>query len=396
MNPIHISIRNLLTTYGDDFCTDRQFVNYLSDYSQFDPPALKAIISVIVRDGYAQKLVEAKQGNGNWSMVVSESIPKIVKLNGFEDSYVSFCFQCICYGLQLTNNIDESILTENMAGGATTKRSSAKSTSELTQWFSNTTKSKQTPPRVRFQAGPHAKGNPTKSTRSATASSIHNKKPFKGIIILAVAFGIIALIAVLASVIQDRGTERKSSALYNNTYHDDDIDLKNEDLDLGPILNDLDSLTDHNLEESDSDYNSTSIETEVQRRQAEIEAEVQRRQAELEAELQRRQAELEAEMQRNLAELEARNSRQQAERGQSSTNSSSSDQYDSPTQDDDQSPEEDDNGKESFKNKAKRYYKKAKEKVLETLDMDEQEVKDKWHNTKESVKEKWREFKNRF
>ena len=200
MDPLHIAARTLLKTYGDDFCTEKQFVNYLSDDSRFEPVSLKAIMSAIVNEGYAKGLVNAKHNKENWQVYVNTSIPKIVNRNGFEDTYVSYCFQCLCYGLKLTDRVDEAVLSRDLSKDWTTTSTITSSNTYKGRKRNSTTTTYTPPPHYPFNGIGNVFNNVANNVNRAfaspfsTAPSSFPKSVLKR---LALIFGIALLLILI-------------------------------------------------------------------------------------------------------------------------------------------------------------------------------------------------------
>ena len=95
-----------------DIYSDEKLISFLSDFSEFNPPSLRFVLKSIVAGGYAAQLAELKGQNDNWRVFVNECVGKIVRREGFEERFVSFCFQCLAYGIGLTDNVDFTLLKD--------------------------------------------------------------------------------------------------------------------------------------------------------------------------------------------------------------------------------------------------------------------------------------------
>ena len=110
--PLHIALRQIVQGHTADIYSDENLISFLFDFSEFNPPSLRFVMKSIVAGGYAAQLAEFKGQNDNWSVFVNESVGKIVRREGFEERFVRFCFQCLAYGIGLTENVDFTLLKD--------------------------------------------------------------------------------------------------------------------------------------------------------------------------------------------------------------------------------------------------------------------------------------------
>ena len=114
-SPLHIALRQLVDTHTSAIYSDEKLINFLSDFSVFNPPLLRHVLKGIVSGGYARGLADLQSHATDWQVFVSESSGKIVRRDGFESRYVVFCFQCLAYGLRLTDTVDYRLVEDNAA-----------------------------------------------------------------------------------------------------------------------------------------------------------------------------------------------------------------------------------------------------------------------------------------
>lgn len=104
-----------------DIYSDEKLISFLSDFSEFNPPPLRFVMKSIVAGGYATQLAEMKGQNDNWRVFVNECVGKVVRREGFEERFVCFCFQCLAYGIGLTENVDFTLLKDESEDITTTE-----------------------------------------------------------------------------------------------------------------------------------------------------------------------------------------------------------------------------------------------------------------------------------
>ena len=114
-------MRQIVQYHTADIYSDEKLISFLSDFSEFNPPPLRFVLKSIVAGGYAAQLAKMKGQNDNWSVFVNESVGKIVRREGFEERFVRFCFQCLAYGIGLTENVDFTLLKDESEDISTTE-----------------------------------------------------------------------------------------------------------------------------------------------------------------------------------------------------------------------------------------------------------------------------------
>ena len=108
--PLHIALRQLVDAHSPSIYSDEKFMNFLSDFSEFNPPSLRHVLKSMAAGGYVQELCNKQMSGADWQLYVRESLAKIVRREGFEDRYVDYCFQCLAYGLRLTDYVDSRLV----------------------------------------------------------------------------------------------------------------------------------------------------------------------------------------------------------------------------------------------------------------------------------------------
>ncbi len=411
MTPLHISARTFLKTYGDQFCTDRLFINYLSDYSRFEPEALKNIMSIIVNEGYARGLVDTKFKRENWSVYTSDAISKIEKQYGFEHKYVSYCFQCLCYGLQLTDHVDESIInTDNTWAPQTpyATNNQQESANAFQQESASTHQQSQFQPRNGIGAQ-RASQNARRQTQQQTRAQSHypfqsfdistfltNRKVKKLMLIGFIAF-IFLLIAYVVTISKIANSSYESSSrLYQLPYSLPDVDL--DDLDSPYYTDSLDDLDDYDEDDlyggtalmSDSILNAQMDSIMMQDYDSIIREVMESSQRESERVM--------SEINQMTQDINRRVS--SSSNRTSPTPPPSPPVPTSPTDENDMAqteqsaqPAQRESRTRQLRRRANEYYQRAKQRVIESLDIDEDEMKERWDETKEELKERWGELK---
>lgn len=403
MDALHISIRTLLTTYGEEFCCDKQFVNYLSDYSQFDPPALRTIMQSIVDGGYSSGLLKVKHDGEDWQTYIKSSVARIVKRNGFEDTYVSYCFQCLCYGLKLVDRVDDSMLSNNMAGTTTTTFSSNSTPlhqDEQTQWLNQKPKQTHRPNTPAFQ--PYS---PTPSINNSNKGYgvQQGKRPNKKRSALTL-FGLLTFILVF-SIIGTLVSEKDSTdnktykyGIYNNDYGSTDF---LDDFDYGTTIGSEDTSNIMTVPDYDINTHQREIDSMIKASQKEIDSilSATEKRSSMVSEQSREYEEWllgedhkadDAPLNTTSEPSKSRNERGNASRSGNESRNESRGSDESPDVSN-ANPSTPNSG--GLRSKARRYYNKAKEKVMEGLGIDKEEAKEKWDEMKGEAKEKWDEMK---
>lgn len=94
--PLHIALRNIIQTDGNNIITELRLINILDDFHAFDAiPASKYILRAIIADGYSSKLLSI----GDWSNEAQSLSLRFATNTGFVAQYVNILFQSIAYGL---------------------------------------------------------------------------------------------------------------------------------------------------------------------------------------------------------------------------------------------------------------------------------------------------------
>ena len=106
---LHDAVKRIVDTYGKELYDDHRMINYISDYYNYDPPALQNVMRTIIDEGYAGKMLSASR-MGDWRFFVTQSSSKIAKNFGFVPVYVKYCFECLAYGLGLVRSVERQLV----------------------------------------------------------------------------------------------------------------------------------------------------------------------------------------------------------------------------------------------------------------------------------------------
>lgn len=107
--PLHIALRNIIQTYGDNIITELRLVNILDDFHAFDAiPALRYILRAIIADGYSSKLLSI----GKWDSTAQQLSNKFASITGFVPESVYSIFESIAYGLGWLDILPSTSLSE--------------------------------------------------------------------------------------------------------------------------------------------------------------------------------------------------------------------------------------------------------------------------------------------
>lgn len=100
-------IKQIVLEKGQDFLTNKYFLNYISDYDNkvFNPPALKSILKTIINDGYANELLSS--GKDNVQVTINSITSKLSNLYGYSEDNTKYLLNCLAFGLGWIRNIEE-------------------------------------------------------------------------------------------------------------------------------------------------------------------------------------------------------------------------------------------------------------------------------------------------
>ena len=92
-------IKQIVLEKGQDFLTNKYFLNYISDYDNkvFNPPALKTILKTIINDGYANELLSS--GKDNVQVTINSITSKLSNLYGYSEDNTKYLLNCLAFGL---------------------------------------------------------------------------------------------------------------------------------------------------------------------------------------------------------------------------------------------------------------------------------------------------------
>lgn len=107
--PLHMALRNVIKTDGEDIIKDVKLVNILNDFHAYNEfPVAKYILRSIITDGYSCKL----HSIGRWNNEALQLVSKFVSTTGFVPECVNYIFQSLAFGLgwinEIASNDDES------------------------------------------------------------------------------------------------------------------------------------------------------------------------------------------------------------------------------------------------------------------------------------------------
>lgn len=112
---LYDNILMVISEFGNDIVKQERFVSILCDYHSFsDMPATKIILHDIIKDGYGEKLYDFTiNKDENFQIKVKSYIMNLVRNYGFNTDLVDYVFNCLLYGLKLTDVIPDFKKDEN-------------------------------------------------------------------------------------------------------------------------------------------------------------------------------------------------------------------------------------------------------------------------------------------
>lgn len=133
---LHLALKNIVETDGEDILVESRLVNILSDFQAYDSiPASKYILRAIISEGYSKQLLSI----GQWNTTCSALIDKVVKETGFQLEYVDLIFQSLAYGLGWKTSIEKA-MNANATVGTTVLTTVTTNPNKVAKMWSKMTK----------------------------------------------------------------------------------------------------------------------------------------------------------------------------------------------------------------------------------------------------------------
>lgn len=112
--PLHIALKNVIQTHGEDIIKDVKLVNILDDFHAYDEfPVARYILRSIIADGYSSKLYSI----GQWNSKALQLESKFVSTTGFIPNHVNRIFKSFAFGFgwinELEIEVEELLESEN-------------------------------------------------------------------------------------------------------------------------------------------------------------------------------------------------------------------------------------------------------------------------------------------
>lgn len=130
--PLHIALKNVIQTHGEDIIKDVKLVNILDDFHAYDEfPVARYILRSIIADGYSSKLYSI----GQWNSKALQLESKFVSTTGFIPNHVNRIFKSFAFGFgwinELEIEVEELLESENPSTPQYEQKKSKKRTKGL-------------------------------------------------------------------------------------------------------------------------------------------------------------------------------------------------------------------------------------------------------------------------